>query len=371
MKGWRYIAQRLPGDSFIDLTVPLEDVEITDVLSGDNSLTGTIPARYNRLVGQDGLPVLMPWASAIWAEKDGIIRGGGIVTDVTPDGGQLQVSCVGYTGYLDGMPYTGSGYVGVGVDPLDVVRTIWSYVQDQPNGDLGLVLSGETSPVRTGTELTQPEYDAENGDHTYQTEAYKLSWYKDNNLRDNVNNLASQTPFDYHERHAWAGDSVAHFLDLGYPRIGTQRTDLRFALNENVLAQPQVSFVGDDYATDTFVLGAGEGATQINATQYRERVGLRRVAVVVDSSLRSIESAQSRALAELAWRKNIQEIDSFTVRDHPNAPLGSFSVGDEVWIQGRLPWTLLGTWVRISEITIRPSDPDSISIQVIRTDKLA
>jgi len=371
MKGWRYIAQRLPDEAFLDWSVPLEDVEITDVLSGDCSLTGSIPARYGRLIGSDGNPIIQPWATAIWAEKDGEIRGGGIVTQADPDGKNYGIECVGYTGYLAGLPYTGSGYAGIGADPIDIVRVIWNHVQSQPGGNLNLLLGETTTDVMIGSELTQAEYDSEDGPYTYDSGPYKLAWYQDNDLASNVNDLAAKTPFDYHEHHLWVGDSIEHHLEFGYPKIGSQRDDLRFVLGENILAAPQITLSGDDYATDVLVLGAGEGATQVMSLQGVPRsAGLRRVAVVTDSSIIATDSAFARGQRELAWRRNIQEIDSFTVRDHPNAPLGSFSVGDTIYIKGRLPWTTLGTWARITQITTRPSEPNAIGITIARTDKL-
>lgn len=375
-RSWRYIAQRLTGDGqgeFLDFDVPLEDPEIVDVISGDNTLQGHINPAYRRLLGPDGLPILKPWATAIWAENDGDIRGGGILNDVSFDGPTLNVDCVGFTGYLSGMPYTGGGYAGVGVDPLDIVRVIWNHVQTQPNGNLGLQIASTTTggKVKIGTQLTQQQYAGENGTYTYQSGPYKLAWYQDNDLSGNINDLASETPFDFHERHYWVGDEIHHTLDLGYPKLGSRRNDLRFVVGVNIFPTIALDESGDDYATDVLFLGAGEGNQMVRGQAYRERTGLRRVAVVSDSSVRKTATANSRATTELAWRKALDEVSQVEVRSHPNAPLGSVSVGDEIYIEGRLDWRTIGTWMRVTQISIQPNNANTAVYTVARTDKLS
>ena len=63
-RGWRYFATRLNGDgteTLLDPDLPLEDVRIETVLSGDNALDGTIEPAYRRLLGPDGAPLLREW----------------------------------------------------------------------------------------------------------------------------------------------------------------------------------------------------------------------------------------------------------------------------------------------------------------------
>src|SRR5699024_11949333 len=51
-----------------------------------------------------------------------------------------------------------SEYKGVQVDPLSLVRRIWSHLQSQPDGDLGLKVDSTTSPVRIGTKSEDVEF---------------------------------------------------------------------------------------------------------------------------------------------------------------------------------------------------------------------
>lgn len=373
MGRWRYIAQRLTGtgdDPFLDWDVPLSQAQITDVISGDCSLQGTITPAYARLIGSDGLPILLPWETAIWAEEEGVIRGGGILTETPIEDGGLGIDCVGYTGYLADMPYEGAGDYFVKTDPLDIVRYIWANVQQQPHGQLNFEIAPTKSKVTIGTELTQAEYDGQSGDATYQAGPYKLAEYQDTDLSSNISDLASTTPFDYHERHYWDGDTLRHHLDIGYPSLGRTRNDLRFMLGENVRVAPKIDRTGDDYATDVLVLGAGNGSTMKRAKVNRQRRGLRRVAVVTDSSLNTAAQCTTRAQAELNWRKVIEEYDTFDVSDHPNAPLGSVTPGDVITIGGRLDWETFETQVRVTQIVTKPESGVQ-TFTVVRTDKIS
>ena len=52
-RGWRYFATRLNGDgteTMIHPDLPIEEVEIEDVISGHNALSGTIEPTYSNLI---------------------------------------------------------------------------------------------------------------------------------------------------------------------------------------------------------------------------------------------------------------------------------------------------------------------------------
>lgn len=166
--GWRYIAQRFDGTSgglgdFIDFNVPLQGVEISDVLSGHNALSGTITPEYTRLKGPDGRPALDEGGTAIWAESpDGEIRGGGLLTHSGfSDGGVWKLECTGLTGTSIELPFDGANWF-VNVDPMDLFRFIWTHIQSARNHNLGITIDPTTSPVRLGTDLVQyVEFDTE------------------------------------------------------------------------------------------------------------------------------------------------------------------------------------------------------------------
>lgn len=166
--GWRYIAQRFDGTSgglgeFLDFNVPLQDVSIEDVLSGHNSLSGTITPEYPRLKGADGKPILVEGGTALWAESpDGEIHGGGLISHsgFSPDG-SWSIECEALTGTSVGLPFDDGAWM-VNVDPMDIFRFIWTHIQAHRNHNLGITIDPTTSPVRLGTDLIQRvEFDLE------------------------------------------------------------------------------------------------------------------------------------------------------------------------------------------------------------------
>lgn len=158
-EGWRYLAQKVNGDGaygdFIDLNLPLTDVELEEVLSGHNGLTAKVSPEVMRLKGPDGRPVLEEWGCAIWAEDpDGEIRGGGILNHSTFEGPSWSLECIDLSGALIDLPYTESRF-WINVDPIDIFREIWRYAQAQPGGNLGVSIDDTRSPKLLGGDLVQ------------------------------------------------------------------------------------------------------------------------------------------------------------------------------------------------------------------------
>lgn len=378
-RGWRYFATRLNGDgteTLLDPDLPLESVTIEDVLSGHNALSGEIEPAYSRLLGPDGEPILREYSTAIYAENDGVVRGGGIITASAFTGPNWEIEATGFTGYAIDMPWVARGYKGIRVDPIDMVRVIWDHIQSMPGGNIGLEFdSTDTGGKESiGTELKQVEFDTQEGPVSFEAGPYKLNWYSNHDLAGDIDDLASDTPFDYHERHYWdAEGNLRHHVDIGYKKLGRRRNDLRFTYGVNVFESPSVDRDGALYASGTMVLGAGEGAAMIRSIREpatRPGNRLRRVAVVVDDTIKSKKKARRRADAENQWRARLDDVGSIIVRDHPNAPMGAVSVGDEIRIEGRGDWVDIDMWVRVLAIAMQPESSDMAEYTIARTDKL-
>lgn len=378
-RGWRYFATRLNGDgteTVLDMDLPLEDVTIEDVLSGDQSLNCEIEPTYSRLIGADRVPIMQEWGTAIYAENDGDIRFGGILTSSSDQGPNWGLECTGFTSYWRDLPWTASGYKGVKVDPIAVARVIWNHGQSMPGGNLGLTYDTTTTggKVTIGTELKQVEFDSKSGPISFESGPYKLNWYSNHNLAGDIDDLAEMAPFDYHERHFWKPDgTLGHHIDIGYPRIGRRRTDVRFVFGVNVLEVPTLERDGSMYASGTMVLGAGEGPamiTSIRETPTRPSGRLRRIAVVQDDTIKSKARANSRADQENQWRARLDDINSVIVKDHRNARLGSIGVGEEIRLEGRGDWRDYDMWVRVLSIAYQPANGNVAEYTVARTDKL-
>jgi hypothetical protein len=371
---WRFFAQRMNGDGsdgdIIHPDLPLASPEIEDVLSGHNALTGTISPEFASLLADDGRPLLEEWGTAIWAEESGTIHGGGILTDSSFDGPDWSLTCTGLTGYAVDLPYADSVYF-VQTDPLDIVRHIWTHIQAQPGGNIGLEVDSTVTGLKIGVELAQVDFDTQAGPVSFEAGPYKLAWYQTHDLSDNLDSLASDTPFDWHEEHYWVGDVLHHKLRLGYPNLGRRRNDLRFVIGENLHIKPSVERNGTDYADEAWVLGAGEGSAMLRGVARSNINKLRRVAVTANPSLRSQASVNAAAARDLSWRNTLENVSEVIVRDHAHADITSLQVGDEIRIQGPTGWIDLDAWYRVTSRRINPFDPNRMTLTIMRSDRIA
>lgn len=362
MAGWRYIARRMNGngtETGLDTEVPISDVELREDLSGPGGITGRITPEIARLKSR-GAPVFVPWSTVIYAEKDGQIRDGAILVDMDDSGPDLALDCMGFTGYASGIPYT-SEKVFVQQDPLDVARHIWSHVQGHKGGNLGLTVDSTKSPVRIGDDPNDPN--AKN--------PFRLIWFADHDLGASFDQLAADTPFEYRVQHAWSGENISHKLVLGYPTLGRRRADLRFVVGENISLVPQIDYDGSEYASEAIVLGAGEGREMIRGSSVGNAGRLRRPVIIADKNLRNKKEAESRAARELTLRMGDADISEIVVREHPHAPFGSYSVGDEILIETTAGWSNgLSLWCRILSTKYKP-ESSTATLTVVRSDKVA
>lgn len=370
---WRYILQAIDGSgnpgAILHPELPLTGVSVVDHLNATNELTGAITP-FSRAIKES----LTEWGACIWAEAAGQIRGGGILVHTETAGSAIKLECMGLHGYAYGLPYTsGTSYNGVEVDPLDVYRTIWAYIQSATGGNVGLQFPSLKTGLKIGVELAQGEFDTEEGPISFESGPYQLNNWETHDLGKNIDDLAADTPFQFREISEWSGGVITHRMDLAYPRFNVQRKDLRFVVGENVIIQPTVTMAGDDYANELLLLGAGEGRTMVKGSASLPRGSrLRRVAVVEDKSIKSLTVANSRAYNLLKARLEIGDITEFTVLDHSLAPMGAVRPGDEVFISLDYDWQEgEGFWVRVQSVQYSPDEGNNYILSVLRSDKVA
>lgn len=356
---WRYIAQRIPSGEFLDWNVPLQGSDITRSLSAPGRLSGDIPLSMQSATGPDGYPLYEEWGTAIWAEVDNEIRGGGILvaTDIDPDNDAFTVDCMGISGYPGGLPWTGTDRDYVRADPAQVYRDVWSHVQGQPGGNLGIEISNTTTPTRIGEPRTEDNDD---------DGPFELRWYETKDLGGVLDEMANAGPFDYIEHTRWSGDALAHRIDLHYPFRGRRLTTPSLVIGANVRI-PDMSR-GHDYANEVALYGAGEGRELIHARQTTPSHRLRRVAVVERPEITRVAAARSEARAELQLRQGFETVQSLSLIDHPNAPIGSFDIGDELFLRGHVNELEVAMWVRVLELSFQPDNPHAMELTVARSE---
>lgn len=366
---WTHYLYRANGDgtdTLLEGDIPLADPEITTTLSGTDTIRASLSPEYPELA-----PLMIPWSTFVVSEYRNAIRAACIVDDVMDDGPVRAFTSRGFFGYLDQMPYVGS-YSGVQIDPLDAARTIWSHVQSRKTFNLGLVLDDTTSPVRIGVEEKDVQFTTGAGeDVDFTAGPYTLADWKTDDLSSDFTNLADFTPFDFSEKHTWSGEKINHRLQLGYPRIGIRQPNLRFAVGENVRVLPQFDQNGDNYASEVMMLGAGEGRKKLRKLVSTNTTGrLGRIAVSDDSSLATQREVNSAATSLARSYGGGIDVETITVMDHDNAPIGSWANGDDIFLEGDdLPWNeSVGIWLRVLNTVYHPGS-ERCDLTVTRTER--
>lgn len=372
---WRYFVTRpnLNGtETLLHDDLDLSAAKVVKTLSGPDQITGTIAPEMLGLLAPDGRPVLETWGACLYAEQDGVIRAGTILRDTKDSGPSRQIAGAGFSSYPQGQAFTGTTTHYRNADPAAICTAIWAHLQSQPGGNLGLVTAFGATPVRTGAltveEAVQPR-DGATGRYLEDStpRAYTLSWETTKDLGRELDVFAEQTPFDYVEDHQWSGSTIKHTLRSTYPRIGRRRNDLRFVEGENIYSTPDVIALGDDYASEVLVVGAGEGSKRIRSTSARGgEKRLRRAVAVDDLTLRTKAEADARARVEVAAHLGRPVVQDIAIVDHPHAPIGSISLGDEVLYEmGPTGWQAgLSQWVRVVQITYQPEVPEGLVLKV-------
>lgn len=199
--------------------------------------------------------------------------------------------------------------------------------------------------------------------------AYKILWWEAPDCGAKIKSLADETPFDYTEAHTWNANKTAigHRIDIQYPRAGRRRDDLKFIQGDNVTAIPVPQSNGDDFANSIFTLGAGEGKGMRKTTNSVDDGRLRRVDVLNAKDVKNPDTLRALARNELLQAAAHLSIDKITVRDHPNALIGSWALGDDIYVEADLPFIgRIGIWHRITSWSL--TSDSTATLKLARSD---
>ena len=145
MSAPRYLAQRALTREWLHTELPITvEQGPSYVLSGSGSFRGSLEPEIGGLDAPDGLPILDEWGTFLFEEQDGVIRWGGIVTAsaFNQDRQAWEVEAVEFSAYPHGEPYEGAAFRRSSIDPAQAFRQVWALVQDRPDADLGVKVTG-------------------------------------------------------------------------------------------------------------------------------------------------------------------------------------------------------------------------------------
>lgn len=340
---YRYFAERIAGPNagqILHRDLPLHGVTISDAQVW--WLKGTVTGGVQDLKTENGDPLLETWSTAIWAiDESNQIQGGGILTSLNPETGDMD--CMGYGGYPAHTVYVGKDS-WVAQDPAQVFRILWWHVQTYWS-NLNVQVDGTTTELLVGTT----------------NEPYTLSWWEFPNIGEALTSLAD-LGFEWREEHSINEVGVmTHRIRIGVPRLGAQQNNLRFISDENIITQ-EVDIAAADYASHVYVLGPGEGEQRM-VGRMETNTNRLKLAKVEDKASLATQS-ELTAYARRLWNQSQipVRIKSITVLDHPNAPVGSWAVGDLIMVKLRTPSYWIDQWCRVVSTEIRPESSSAAVI---------
>lgn len=367
--GWRYVATRLDGaggETLLTPELPLSDVRILDPLSAAPVITGKLQPEILNVRGSDGRPIIRPWSTAIYAEADGVIRAGGIVThpfDISDE--VVSVTVTGFLAYPDGQGWLDAPSIHYDADPAVLYRLAWARLQSHPGANLGLRFGELTTPVRVGQRGSgEPNTPGSTAD-----EPFVFAMYNTTDLGKTLDDLLVAGSIEVTEYHTWSdvpGRLIDHYVEMSYPRRG-RRLDARFIIGENVTAVPQVTPDAAGYASAVIVIGAGEGPAALMQAYARDPGDrLYRAVALSRRDITGVPLLNQVTDRELRYRRAVEDdIDTLTLRDTPALPVAAIRPGDEILLTGDAGWAgQLSVSLRITSVEYTPGGSAHATLRV-------
>jgi hypothetical protein len=355
---YRYRTRHALTGELLASDLPLSEAEFGLSLNAAGDFSARLQPRFAHLLSSQ----LDPGNTLLTAERDGTLLWGGIIWRAEPEGAAYPIEAAGWGSYLHRRhdihgnlnsrgPYTYA-------DPCQVIRDVWAYAQSQPDGDLGITVDATTSKAKTGTPA----------------EPYRTDWWEAPVLGEVVDDMTQiDGGPEWTEATDWtATGRPGGRIRLGWPRLGTRRTDISFASGINVAATVPVTYDADEYAQVVIALGAGEGRNRRRAVDAIRNGRLRLERVLDLPAEKGNARLAARARTERTARQILGEVTEIQVRDHPAAPIGSWQIGDDIRVSLHDQWTDYDGWCRITAWTLRPpesNDSERVTLTLARADR--
>lgn len=202
---------------------------------------------------------------------------------------------------------------------------------------------------------------------------YQLAWWNSTDIGQEIEAIRAEAVFDWRERHAWAApdkSQVNHSWTAAAPRLGSRRTDLRFCEGENIVIPATVTRDGSAYAQRVIGVGYGQGSSTVRSTVTGPGGRLNRSFVYTDQTVVNPARMTVFARKVQASMNNIDAVTSITVKNHRNAPFGSFVCGDDIPVQLCTGWRNALIWSRITSMTQDPTT-DQMTLTLARSDSFS
>ena len=347
MSDMRVIVEQIRTREILTRDLDARDLKVGVNLSAPAKIEFTMPQQ-----GPGGEEIkLKPYGHIIhvedtWPVLGRVIIASGIVkpSDLD-DSGNMAVTAEGFSGYPTKMPWL-QNWNPVVVDPFQVWVKIWDHLQSYDNGNLNV----EIYPTSSGTYML-PGFSFDGIELNIDFFAMFIRSADLRDCGDELNSLARDIPFDFLEQQAWnAGRTqIDKKIQLAYPRRGVRRAGLSFRLGENVISAKPKAEAEIEWCSDIIVKGWFPGKMYSSQFTNAPADRIRRVIKEDDAMINSNERAQVWAKRKLT-RRQVPDYWEQVVIDafHPHGPIYNFEVGDEILIEGYMPFVgQVSEWHRV------------------------
>ncbi|AHN84042.1 minor tail protein [Mycobacterium phage Hawkeye] len=349
----RFIIEEARTGQILTRDLYVSNPKIMKKLSGPCIIEFDVDHRHPSVQMPDGSGPIQfkPWGHWCHVEKE--IRGKRRIvasalfqpSEVDPESGILKAQWQGFSGYPKGLPWL-QNWNPIAVDPFEIVDRIWNHLQSYSNGNLGVTVyspgPGDTRviPPNSNTELL-PGFSFDGQQFVQDFFAIFIRRIDFTDCGDYITKLARDIPFDFFEESEWNEDHTAinKFLRLEYPHGGVLQSNLSFRLNENVIRGKSRTEAEIEWTSDIGIRGWFPGKVYSSQLSNADPKRYRRFVLEEDAKINSTERSEAWAHRQLARRQFPAYWETITVNMyHPNAPFGSWDVGDQIRVQGYMPW---------------------------------
>lgn len=281
-----------------------------------------------------------PWKYWIHVEKminnERKIWASGVVqpSQIDRKTGMIKLEAKGFAEYPKGLPWL-ENWNPLACDAFEPVHKIWAHIQSYPQGNLGVTVT----PAESGI-IMLPGYAFDGNIFNMNFWAEFIRATDKQDCGDHINKLSRDIPFDYVEKSAWnvGRTGVTKEIVLGYPKGGVDQDNLVFAQHENVIEFSPHLETEIDWASDAIVDGWWPGKQYSSTFANADTTRYRRTIYQDDAQINSNERAHVWARRKLSRRQTPAYWESIIVdMNHPNAPFGTYDVGDRIMVRGDMP----------------------------------
>ena len=350
----RFIIEEARTGEILARDLVVQNPKVLKKLSGPCVIEFDIDHRHPSAQKQDGSgPILFKpyghWCHVeklIYGERKIIASGLFKPSEVDQETGLLHAQWEGFSGYPKGLPWL-QNWNPITVDPFEIVDRSWNHLQSYTNGDLGVQVyspgdnPGEKiMPPSSNTQML-PGFSFDGQQFVQDFFAIFIRRVDFTDCGDYINKLARDIPFDYFEESNWNEDrsAIEKWIRLEYPHGGVLQTNLAFRFNENVVRGKSRIESEIEWTSDIGIRGWFPGKVYSSQISNADPKRYRRFILEEDAKINSTERSQAWAHRQLTRRQFPSYWETITIQlYHPNAPFGTWDIGDQIRVQGPMPW---------------------------------